>query len=117
MAETKTVYTFDVPPEMGEEVTQVEIKMLRLHEEQDAHKRSGGDNMKAAHELSKTALVGVFRGEEYKKLGLGDGSVDTFWKEASSPLRQLIAAAYLDVNQPKEESTKAFLATKKIKVS
>lgn len=117
MADPKTVYTFDVPEEMGEKVTQVEVKMLRLEEEQQAHKRSGGDNLKAAHELSKAALAGSYEGETYTKLSLGDGSVDTFWKEASPPLRQLIAAAYLDVNQPKEEHSKAFLATKKIKVS
>src|SRR5581483_8581559 len=112
----QVTYTFDVPDDMGEKVTQLEMKMLKLDEEQQAHKRATGDNLKAAHELTKASLVGVKEGEEYKKLSLADGSIDTWWKEASAPLRQLAAAAYLEVNQPKEEQSKAFLATKKVKV-
>ena len=92
----KITYEFDVPEEYADDVVSVEVKMLTLDEESMANKRGGSDNTKTAHELTKASLVSATRkvegGESVIKLGIGDGSVDTFWKEISSPVRQLIAS-------------------------
>jgi len=90
--------------------------MLTVAEEQQVHKKSGNDNLKAGNELVKTSLVEAIIDGVETQLKLSDGSVDTFWNEAPPPLRQLIATAYHDINMAKDEEVRPFLASRKSKV-
>lgn len=108
----RTVHTFDIPDNIPGEVRQVAIKELTAQEELTAIKRAGMDVGRIAMERVKEAIVEV----NSEKVSLLDGSTDKVWVGMSPVVRDLISSAYLEIHQPKEETTALFLRSRKVRV-
>jgi hypothetical protein len=108
----RTVHMFDIPDSVPGEVRQVAVKELTAQEELTALKRAGSDIGRIAVERVKESIVEV-NGE---KVSLHDGSADKVWAGLHPIVRDLISSAYLEIHQPKEETTALFLRSRKVRV-
>lgn len=109
----RPVYVYDIPDEYAQDCKSFGMVQLTASDELMAARRCGSDTMKLSHEMLKQALVEI----NGTAVGLADGSADTAFERMSPIVRQFVMAAYGDLHSPKEEATKSFLTTRRVKVA
>lgn len=103
-------FTFAIPesarlsPDDPRKVTLVPVT---LAEELMAQKAAEASKSPVGYELAKMSIIAV----DGKPLDWASGARETFLETVSAPVRQLVMAAYVRVNNPAPEAEKDFLAS------
>lgn len=117
MADTRVGFIFERPTSVDAPFKTITMRMNTVTEEQDAYARVNNSPVRAVGEQIKAGLVNYTDDKgTLHKLSLADGSVDTFYNTLEGPARELVAAAWQEINQVKEDDKKAFLKTKRVAV-
>jgi hypothetical protein len=112
--EQRLVHEYDIPKVLSDECgyRMVGVVSLSADEELMATRRAAGDQVRLAFELAKEALRFV----DDQKVSTADGTVDRIWiKPDFSKVRTLVVTAYNETNQPTQESTQAFLKSRRVR--
>lgn len=110
----RLVHEYDIPKELVAEsgYRTVGVVSLSADEELMATRRAAGDQVRLAFELAKEALRFV----DDKAVSTADGTVDPIWNKPDfSKVRTLVVTAYNATNQPTQESTQAFLKSRRVR--
>lgn len=109
---SRPVHTYKLPKRLANGIQTIGMVLLTPDEEIQANKRARGDNAKLAFELMKQSIAEI----NEKPVSLADGSIDEAWQKMESPVRQLIASAYSELNKVEEEDEESFLKSRVTKV-
>jgi len=110
---SRPVYVYEVPENVGGDVTVVGLVELTAEEEVLATKRAKNDPIRLAYELAKQCLVEV-NGQPVK---LADGSADTAWGKMNPKVRNLVLSAYAELHSPPEGAAEDFLRSRQVRVA
>ncbi len=106
----EVVYTYDVGPSLHDEIRSVGLVELTAEDEIAATRRARGDSIRLAFELGKQSLRYI----DGKRVGLGDGSVDTQWERLGARLRNLVLQAFADINSAEDDQIATFRKSRKV---
>lgn len=109
----RPIFVFDVPPELAKEIGIKEIGVVELDVEEwkMAAARAGSSPIILAMELPLQS----FRWAD-GRISLGDASADRVWKRLGPKGRDLVVAAYGNVNGNSTEDMKGFMASRRVVV-
>lgn len=110
----RAVVIYTMPPRIAAEtgITEVGIVELLGDEEIDATKRALGDPYRLGFELAKASIALV----NGKRVTVADASLDRAWKQLGPAGRKLVAGAYQQVNNPTDDESEAFMASRRVEV-
>lgn len=108
----RVVFEYDLPLELVEVssgIASVGIAELTADEELQASRRTRGDSLRLTFELARESLVTVaLANGARQRVSLVDGTADTAWNKLHPKARQLVAQAYVEVNNPTQDQAASF---------
>lgn len=124
----RPIHDFEVPddvrdeiaPEMSDsidDVTAIAMRVLTPQEERMAIKRAGADLGQIVYELNVASLAEVkVEGEPVHVVAGNPTEAQRRLHRMHPKIRDLVTQAYNDIHRPKEEQTKGFLASRKVRL-
>jgi hypothetical protein len=113
----RPIYVFDLPPEIQALDDQyikksVGLVKLTMREELNALDLAGGSAAKAGYYMVMAALVEI----DGRLLNKGEAEDETILNSTDPAIRSLIVEAQTDLTGTTKESSKSFLASRKVKI-